>query len=144
MFSAVAIGDMIMHNRRKRNEWLAGKQDETARLTAEARQAFADGSADPDQMLLLNRERAANEAEARRTGSTVKQADDPLGARDDGLSPIQLGGNGSIAPAQQRIQPAIRQTVGAAGTRQIGGPLDRHAERVVQDTQSWLNWLTGR
>lgn len=54
---------MILHNRRKRKEWLAQKQIEHARELAIATQAASQGTATEDQMLLINRERNARQAE---------------------------------------------------------------------------------
>lgn len=61
--ASFATGDMIMHNRRKRGEWLAEQQAKSARELEEARKAAATGIATQQQVLLLNRERAAMEAE---------------------------------------------------------------------------------
>lgn len=55
-----------MHNRRKRGEWLAEQQAKSAKELEEARKATASGVATPQQVLLLNRERAAMEAEEAR------------------------------------------------------------------------------
>lgn len=61
------ITDMVLHNRRKRNEWFAEMQMKSAKELGEARRAQSLGSATEDQVLLINRERAAYEAaEARK------------------------------------------------------------------------------
>lgn len=52
-----------MHNRRKRNEWIQQKQIEGARDLAMAIQAARQGVATEDQILLINRERNARQAE---------------------------------------------------------------------------------
>lgn len=54
----------MIHNRKKRKEWLAEKQRESAIALAEARRAEAAGTANEDQMLLINQDRAAQEANA--------------------------------------------------------------------------------
>ena len=54
---------MLMHNRRKRNEWLQQKQIEGARDLAIATQAASAGTATEDQILMINRERNARQAE---------------------------------------------------------------------------------
>ena len=66
VFATFAIGDMLIHNRRKRNEWLEEQQRKSAIALEEARQAANTGTANEDQILLLNRERAAAQAEAER------------------------------------------------------------------------------
>ena len=61
-----ALGDMIVYNRRKRKSFFAEQHMLLEQRLAEARQAVANGTADDDQMLLINRERAAEEAEEAR------------------------------------------------------------------------------
>ncbi|MCJ1392175.1 hypothetical protein MMC18_005042 [Xylographa bjoerkii] len=61
-----ALGDMIVYNRRKRKSFFAEQHMLLEQRLAEARQAAANGTADDDQMLLINRERAAEEAEEAR------------------------------------------------------------------------------
>ncbi|MCJ1415287.1 hypothetical protein MMC32_001619 [Xylographa parallela] len=61
-----ALGDMIVYNRRKRKSFFAEQHMLLEQRLAEARQAAANGTADDDQMLLINRERAADEAEEAR------------------------------------------------------------------------------
>ncbi|MCJ1398919.1 hypothetical protein MMC11_002120 [Xylographa trunciseda] len=61
-----ALGDMIVYNRRKRKSFFAEQHLLLEQRLAEARQAAANGTADDDQMLLINRERAAEEAEEAR------------------------------------------------------------------------------
>ncbi|KAF2135623.1 uncharacterized protein K452DRAFT_239028 [Aplosporella prunicola CBS 121167] len=58
-----ALGDMMIYNRRKRKEWFHEQNQKHAIALAEARQAVAGGAATEDQILLLNRERAAEEHE---------------------------------------------------------------------------------
>ncbi|KAG9516686.1 hypothetical protein KCV07_g6663, partial [Aureobasidium melanogenum] len=60
--ASFAIGDMLMHNRKKRNEWLADQQAKHKVKIDEARVAFNQGIADEDQVLLLNQERTKLEA----------------------------------------------------------------------------------
>ncbi|MCJ1367951.1 hypothetical protein MMC16_007087 [Acarospora aff. strigata] len=61
-----ALGDMIVYNRRKRRDYFAEQSALHKTRLAEAKEAVARGAADEDQMLLINRERAAFEAEQAR------------------------------------------------------------------------------
>ena len=63
-----SLGDMILYNRRKRTSFYAEQRMLLEQRLGEAREAAAKGIADEDQMLLINRERAADEAEAARKG----------------------------------------------------------------------------
>ena len=72
IIAAAAIGDMVLYNRRKRREWMSQKLDEEARETAAAFQAFKEGTANEDQILLINRERQKVEAaEAKRNSKGI-------------------------------------------------------------------------
>lgn len=63
MVASFAIGDMLMHNRRKRSEWLADQQAKHKAKLDEARYILASGGTiDEDQRLLLNQERVQMEA----------------------------------------------------------------------------------
>ena len=60
--ATAGITDMLLHNRRRRNEWFAEQRAKSAMELAEARRAEAVGTATEDQVLLINRERVAEEA----------------------------------------------------------------------------------
>ncbi|KAK5133395.1 hypothetical protein LTR08_007734 [Meristemomyces frigidus] len=172
--ATAGITDMLLHNRRRRNEWLAEKQAQSARDLADARGAVTMGSATEDQMLLINRARAAQEAaeaKASRPGvfkrttnwlfsglATEEQKGGKLGA-------AATAGSGILAqavepPAQQHdrgILHAVEEKV-EANRRQVekveevippfGGPLDRQAQRALDTVKGkstgWLSMLTGR
>lgn len=159
--AAVGITDMLVHNRNRRNEWLAQKKMESARELAEAKRDMAVGRASEDQILLVNRERVKMEAEdakKRRPGvfkrvfgggeaeeagekvreSVVEGGRAVLGATEEGVQVVE-----------QRVKALGRSGEGVAETvRPIGGPLDREAElasrAVVNTGKSWTSWLTGR
>lgn len=57
-----AFVDMSMHNRRKKKVYFAAQRAMLQEQLAMAREAAGRGEADEDQMLLINRERAAEEA----------------------------------------------------------------------------------
>lgn len=61
-----ALGDMIVYNRRKRRDYFAEQSALHKTRLIEAKAAAAWGAADEDQVLLINRERAAFEAEKAR------------------------------------------------------------------------------
>lgn len=170
--ATAGITDMMMHNRRRRNEWFAEKQAEAAKELGEARRAQAAGVASEDQMLLINRERAAEEAEeARRSKPGVfKRATSWLSS---GLSTEEqkggrLGAAAVATPAavemaheQQQHDRSVLQASGEeveAHSRQgekveetmrpLGGPLDQQAQQAAQDvsktSRDWIGWITGR
>ena len=162
---------MLIHNRRKRNEWLAEQQQKTAIQLAEARRAEIAGIATEDQMLLINRERAAQEAvEAKknRKGIFTRAKESLLGGMSE---EEQQGGKIGAAARAARdkveenipertqdlgIMKAVEEKLDSRRTGELveetvhpaGGPLDREAaatsEAVVQKTKSWTGWLTGR
>jgi hypothetical protein len=55
---------MVVYNRRKRNEWYVVQQELHKRDLLAARQAMSQGTADEDQILLINQERLREEVEA--------------------------------------------------------------------------------
>ena len=156
--ATAGITDMLMHNRRRRNEWLAEQQMKTAVATAEARQAMSQGRATEDQMLLINRERAAAEAaEAKRNrpgmfkraGSYLfgeldkeEQKGGRLGAAaskiEQTVQPVKdelLGEKedlGILKTVEEKVESHRRQGEKAAEVvKPLGGPLDRQAEMAA-------------
>ncbi|PNS15766.1 hypothetical protein CAC42_4218 [Sphaceloma murrayae] len=174
VFATFSIGDMVIHNRRKRKEWLQEQQEKSARLVEEARIAAARGAATDDQILLLNRERAAQEAEAERNnrkgifsrakesilGGAPKQEEQggkimaEVRAAQQQKSPVQrleteASGfledvDAGVHKAVAKVQSSIPPTRGVGA----GGPLDMEAQAsidaVTSRSRSWFNWLTGR
>lgn len=157
--ATAGITDMLLHNRRRRNDWLAEQQAKSARDLAEAREAQAMGAVTEDQILLLNRERAAQEAaEAKKNKPGVfKRTTNWLFS---GLSTEeQKGGRLGAAAASGSDAPASFQTAEPHGqqhdrsvlqavedhveahrrsgekleeiVRPAGGPLDREAQRTL-------------
>lgn len=174
MVATAGITDMLLHNRRRRNEWLAQKQAETQIEVQRALVAHAEGRATDDQMLLINRERAAAEAaEARRNRagifkraknwmfsglSTEEQKGGRIGAgAADALAvshvikeelPVEKD-ESSVVHSLEKAVESHRQVGEPTGIpKRLGGPLDQEAQRVaiaVSNTgEGWLNWLTGK
>ncbi|KAK3640727.1 hypothetical protein LTR22_016846 [Elasticomyces elasticus] len=169
--ATAGITDMLLHNRKRRNEWLAEQQARTAKDTAEARRAMAIGSATEDQMLLINRQRAAEEAaEARKnrpgmfkraTGwlfsdlSSEEQKGGRLGAMAAGAGSAVAAVTPTQRPEGQKHDRSVLQAVEEkldANRRQgekveevlrpRGGPLDRQAQLVVDTAAgSSRSWM---
>ena len=167
--ATAGITDMLLHNRRRRNEWLAEKKAQTARDLVIAKQAVVVGAATEDQMLLINQERAAEEAafaKKNRPGifkkttswlygglSEEEKKGGRLGAITTASSPDSnlLGQEGEVVPlaAAESMDKSRRQHAEVEETfRTAGGPLDKRALLAVEaasDTaKSWTSWLTGR
>ncbi|KAK5128342.1 hypothetical protein LTR85_003010 [Meristemomyces frigidus] len=169
--ATAGIMDMLLHNRRRRNEWLAEQQAKSARDLAEARGAQATGTATEDQVLLINRERAAREAaevKKNRPGmfkrttnwlfsglSTEEQKGGRLGA-------AAVAGSAAIAPAAvseasgQQHDRSMLQAVEDKDeahrrpgekleeiVRPAGGPLDRQAQHTLDTvTGASRSWIS--
>ena len=108
---------MIIYNRRKRKVFFAEQHMLLQQQLAEAREAAANGTADVDQMLLLNRERAAEEAEKVRKGKKgLWRAFKALFAIQD-LSEEDRGGKldllGEEQPRQLNAESSILKSVEA-------------------------------
>ncbi|KAK8164890.1 hypothetical protein BKA80DRAFT_202695 [Phyllosticta citrichinensis] len=160
--SALAVTDMIIYNRKKKREWFHEQKQKHAIALAEARLALTDGTITHDQMLLLNRERAAEEAEAikrNKKGIFTRAKESMFG----GLSKEeQTGGEGVLAAVQDAATHG-KETIGESSIartleekRREGekaqpltpGPLDRMADdatqAATQKSKSWTSWITGR
>jgi len=161
-----------MHNRRKRGEWLAEQQANSARDLEEARRAAATGVVTQEQILLLNRERAAKEAEdakkaqkgifARAKESIIgsssgeEQKGGKIGAAARAaqeqareMVPTSIGSPGAVKTVEQKVAETRRSGEAVETVlHPTGGPLDRQAESTLQalksGPKSWTNWLTGR
>ena len=166
LVATAGIGDMVVHNRRRRKEWLAQKRAEEAVELEGARAAMERGEGTEDQVLLVNRTRARDEAEEARqrrpgivrrsTGwlfgglSKEEQKGGRLGSGDlEGMREevFEVREDGGVLRAvEERVEE--RRRTGEEVLRPVGGPLDREAERTVnaaaETGRSWMGWMTGR
>ncbi|MCJ1250810.1 hypothetical protein MMC30_008038 [Trapelia coarctata] len=119
-----SLGDMIIYNRRKRREFFAEQHMLLQEKLVEARAAAAKGIADEDQMLLINRERAAEEAEQARKAKkgvwnyiTGVFSTEGLKQEDtvSGLDALSEGGLKKVGEGSLLIEPA-GQTVTETAT----------------------------
>lgn len=168
MVAAAGITDMLLHNRRRRNEWLAEKQAQSARDLKEAMDAATRGQATEDQVLLINRERAARAAEEdRRSRPGVwkrvsgwafeglereERRGGKFGAEMEGKTEEVLGeteDRGVLRAVGEKVEENRRSGKKVDEVlRPMGGPLDREAEAaaksVEQSGKSWSSWIMGR
>jgi len=163
---------MILHNRRKRGEWLAEQQAKSARELEESRKAAATGVATDQQILLLNRERAAREAEDAKKAekgifarakesvfggpSEEEQKGGKIGAAARAaqeqareMVPTSIGTPSVVKTIEQKVEETRRSGEAVeTALHPTGGPLDRKAEAIVQNVKagpsSWTSWMTGR
>lgn len=166
--ATAGITDMMIHNRKRRNEWFAEQQAKSAKELAEAKRALSVGGATEDQVLLINRERAADaaeEAKKNRPGvfkrttnwlfsglSQEEQKGGRLGAANASLQPVteeilgQQHDRSVLQAAEEKLESHRRQGEKLEEVvRPRGGPLDRQAQHtidVVADTsKGWFSWL---
>jgi hypothetical protein len=155
---AVSLGDMMLHNRRKRNEWFSVQQELYRRDLEEATEALSSGTANEDQMLLINQARAREEAELEKLNkkSVFARAKEALFSNMD--KEEQKGGAlGALFPREKRentgegVLQAVEDTVRHGKEKQkddeymftsdkqqrtpsiptTGGPLDQMGEKVA-------------
>lgn len=160
--ASFAIGDMLMHNRKKRNEWLADQQAKHRVKIDEARVALNQGTADEDQILLLNQERTkveAAELQKKQPGMISRifssaPKEEPQGgnlgaaaraAASDAASEIKETATvakekvkdlGIVKAVEDKVEEhkwQKPQTVGSEAV--VGGPLDREAAASVLAVQ---------
>lgn len=162
--ATAGITDMLVHNRRRRNEWLAEKQAQSLRDLAEAKRALAQGAATEYQVLLMNRERAAMEAEeARRNRPGVfkrttgwlfggaEKVEQRGGRMGVGAKEEVLGEKediGVLKAVEEKVEQGRRGITNVVREETAGGPLDREAQKVADvvtnPSKGWMSWITGR
>ncbi|OCL13000.1 hypothetical protein AOQ84DRAFT_372576 [Glonium stellatum] len=161
LITVFSLGDMVVYNRRKRREFFAEQEKKKAEALALARAAVAQGIADDHQILLLNRERAAEEsklAEQQRAGifkrtmhylygkpedeKLNKQSSSVAGeentwrdiAQESKLKTEEGGGLGILkAVDDSRRETSVVQAIQKVSqtTASSSGPLDRLAEEAA-------------
>ncbi len=138
-----ALGDMIVYNRRKRRDYFAEQTALHRSRLAEAKEAAARGAADDDQLLLINRERAAFEAEKARLEkkgvftrtkdwlfSGLKKDEESVGGGalhvlgEEGLRKMGAEAQGAPNPARESAHlPAMAEKTTHVAEGQDGRPL---------------------
>ena len=156
--ATAGITDMLMHNRRRRNEWLAEKTAQSAAELLEARKAQNTGQITEDQMLVINRAkvREAAEAEKQNQPGMFKRAGSYLfgGLEKEEQKGGKLGA--AAAKAEEAMQPLKEKVMGQEESgsvfksveqkldshrregekvlevvKPMGGPLDRQAQSAA-------------
>lgn len=156
--ATAGITDMLMHNRRRRNEWLAEKTAQSAAELLEARKAQHAGTITEDQMLVINRARVKEAADAekknqpgmfKRAGTYLfgglekeEQKGGKLGAAaakaEEAVQPVKeklLGQNedpGVLQSVEQKLDSHRREGEKVVEiVKPFGGPLDRQAQSAA-------------
>ncbi|KAF2769574.1 hypothetical protein EJ03DRAFT_327179 [Teratosphaeria nubilosa] len=168
--ATAGITDMILHNRRRKSEWLAEQQAKTARDLAIAKRDLAADTANEDQILLINRERAAMEADLARQnkpGMFKRMTNSLFGGlekeerRDGPVSAVAAQAESAVQGVREQIlgQDHDRSVVQAVGEKMesnrrqaeklyetaqpLGGPLDRQAaEATTAVSQAGRSWTS--
>lgn len=168
--ATAGITDMLMHNRRRRNEWLAEKTAQSAAELLEARKAASSGQITEDQMLVINRARVreAAEAEKKNQPGMFKRASSYLfgGLEKEEQKGGKLGA--AAAKAEETVQPLKEKVLGQEESgsvfksvehkldsqrregekvlevvKPMGGPLDRQAQSVANAVSGRGNgWIS--
>ncbi|KAF2813861.1 uncharacterized protein BDZ99DRAFT_409985 [Mytilinidion resinicola] len=162
LVTVFSLGDMIVYNRRKKREFFAEQQAKHAKELGMARIAAAEGSADENQILLLNRERAAEEAEVakqNRKGFFKSTLQYLYGNPEQQKEAEQ---NAAKTPSElvEGLREEVHEKTGNLGIMKAveesrkeqpsskGGPLDELADNAASSTaastKGWTSWITGR
>ena len=134
---------MIIYNRRKRKLYFEEQHRLLQQRLVEARAAFAKGIADEDQMLVLNRERAAEEAEAARKAKkgiwkSIKRMFSTEGLKQEQTDPLDVLGEeglrkmGGDSPVVGEVVQAANEGPGSSGIIQAVEEKRRSREREPQ------------
>jgi hypothetical protein len=162
--ATAGITDMMLHNRRRRNEWFAEKSAESTRNMLLAIQALERGEATEDQILLINRAKVAEqvaEEKKNRPGmfkrvkgwlygglSEEEKRGGRLGVAGAVEEKIQerraegtevAGGGGILQAVGEKVDARRREMETLAeSVNPAGGSLDQRAQLLVDSTSSWL------
>jgi hypothetical protein len=121
-----SLADMVMYNRQKRKLFFQEQHELLQNRLAEAKEALAKGAADDDQMLLINQERAAEEAEQARRAKKGIWGSIKGVFTTDGLKKEDMGGNlqGLSVDAQRQVgeQSTLASAVAKLDEQTGGAP----------------------
>ena len=130
---------MVIHNRRKRRSFYEEQFMLLQQRLVEAKAAEVSGTADEDQMLLLNRERAADEAEAARKArkgiwGSIKGVFGTEGLRKEDTG----GATGFDMAVSERLTNEVTPDTAAAteheGAIDTGRQIKSHEQEMAQGT----------
>jgi len=160
-----ALSDMIVYNRRRRNEYYKLQVEHRQTVLEAAKAAEADGTATTIQLELLKfeKERLEQEKERKSKGwftiireeligglqkEDVKGGTMGIGLNDSRTS-IESQGNIGLVRGVEEVMDSAKEAIrrDTPSISVVGGPLDQHATKAAQDvekaTKSWWNWVRG-
>lgn len=158
---------MMVHNRRKRHEFFAVQAELHRRELEAANEALLAGTANEDQMLLLNRERAKEEAERLKLAKkgvwarakdalfAGKEMEEHKGGTLAHEARIAGGsGEGVLKAVENTVREGkekVKRELDLHNTPTrpvIGGPLDQlagnAASSATQSAKTWTDWAMRR
>lgn len=158
-----ALGDMMVYNRRRRNEFYRLQREQRAHALELANEAINSGSANEEQLQLVEEEKAklAGGQTKKQTGlfkrlkeglvGGLEKEDKKGGTLGIGVDSTAEKGNGElgIVNTVEGLVDSTKEKLSSASGRPVeGGPLDQLGATVAQDAEkarkSWLGWLSGR
>lgn len=158
-----ALGDMMIYNRRRRNEFYRLQREQRTHALQLANEALESGSANQEQLQLIEEEKArlANDQAKKQAGLFKRFKEGLTGGleKEDkkggtlGIRVKSITENGSaelgIGGAVEGLVDSTNETLPSAPQRPVkGGPLDQLGATAAQDAEkarkSWWGWLSGR
>jgi hypothetical protein len=167
----IALGDMLLYNRKKRNEFYAEMKREYAQQLAEARAAVAAGNATYDQLEWLAIEAEAEQLDKNKSKPVWRRLKDSVygsfslqeqrggklkivGAEfAEGDKSDEVEREGVVKAVEEMVELKRKEKGARAGGRQSDqlpprGVLDELGEKAAADakqaSKSWWSWATGR
>lgn len=146
-----SLGDMILYNRRKKREWYADQHEKWQQALALAVAAEANGTANDDQILLLNRERAAAQAEQERqnrkgvwksikgvfSSEHLKKEEKPFGLENLGEKPSVDDGSAPVSPSEApHVKDSTQKSTSTSSILDAIQEKRREGERLLEDKGS--------
>jgi hypothetical protein len=158
-----ALGDMMIYNRRRRNEFYRLQREQRTHALELANEAFDAGSANDEQLQLIEEEKArlAGEQAKKQTGLFKRLKEGLVGGLEKEDKKGGTLGIGVTSTTEKRraelgivntvdgVMDSTKEKLPSAPERPVErGPLDQLGATVAQDAEksrkSWWAWLSGR
>jgi len=158
-----ALGDMMVYNRRRRNEFYRLQREQRTHALELANEALETGSANEEQLQLIEEEKArlAQEQAKKQTGLFKRLKESLVGGLEKEDKKGGTLGIGLATTTEKRSEElgivntveglvdSTKEKLSSASGRPIErGPLDQLGATVAQDAEkgrkSWWAWLNGR
>lgn len=163
LYATVALGDMMLYNRRKRKEWYAAEMAVYAKYLEVATAAEAQGTATDEQIKFLEKERTIQKAEEERRNrwrlwkktkewlfKDLKREDGAVASEVATADSRAVEGSGGVLKAVEAMRKEAAEEERMDKERPQGGILDQLAGEKASmgstggSSSWWKGWAKDR